>query len=76
MLGGWLSDRTGRRKPFVFGSAALAAIGLAWVGMAGDVTSFLVAVTVSGFGKGLLFVIAACFVLLGAAAIHLVKGVR
>ncbi|NBE93375.1 MFS transporter [Nonomuraea sp. KC401] len=131
LLGGWLSDRTGRRKPFVFGSAALAAIGLAWVGMAGDVTSFLVAVTVSGFGKGLfyaadlalvsevlpdpddsakdmgvfnvantlpqslapfiapfvlaiggggnyplLFVIAACFVLLGAAAIYLVKGVR
>ena len=36
VLAGRLSDRIGRRKPFLFGSAALAALGLAMMAFASD----------------------------------------
>lgn len=51
--GGRWSDRLGRRKPFVFGSAATMAIGLLGVSLAQDFTTFLIMATVVGLGKGL-----------------------
>lgn len=47
-----LSDRIGRRKPFVVAAAVVFAAGLALVTAATSFTGFLVAVTVMGVGQG------------------------
>ncbi|MCM0620876.1 MFS transporter [Nocardioides bruguierae] len=49
---GWLSDRTGRRKPFVLASAVVAALGLGIMATAGTLTVLLVAELVLGMGMG------------------------
>ena len=51
-LGGWLSDRTGRRKIFVLGSALLYSVGLFAVAVAGSFTYFLYAMAIAGVGFG------------------------
>ncbi|MFC7304862.1 MFS transporter [Streptomyces monticola] len=53
LLGGQLSDRSGRRKPFVLGAAAVMALGLFLIAMAQSFTVFLLALVVFGFGEGL-----------------------
>ncbi|GAA1974718.1 MFS transporter [Microbacterium pumilum] len=52
-VSGPLSDRVGRRKPFVFGSAAVVALGflLPWIWP--DFTSWLIMTFVAGFGFGM-----------------------
>jgi MFS family permease len=51
-LAAHVSDRTGRRKPFVLAAAVVFAAGLALVTTAGSFAAFLVAVTVMGVGQG------------------------
>ncbi|WP_168929772.1 MFS transporter [Nocardioides sp. GY 10127] len=49
---GWLSDRTGRRKPFVLISALVAALGLGVMAMAGSFAVLVVAECFLGMGLG------------------------
>jgi MFS family permease len=52
-----LSDRVGRRKPFVIGSAIVFAIGLGLTAVATTYPMFLVAVAVIGIGQGVYFAV-------------------
>jgi MFS family permease len=52
-LGGWISDRTGRRKPFVIGAAVLIGIGLFLLATAPTFAALAVAEIVFGLGNGL-----------------------
>ncbi len=52
LVGGRLSDRTGRRKPFVASAAVVYGIGLFLIAVAGDVDGFLVGMAVGGVGFG------------------------
>ncbi|WDF74373.1 MFS transporter [Novosphingobium sp. KACC 22771] len=47
---GWLSDRMGRRKPFVFVAAVIGAAGLVATGMAQSVIQFLIGSAIAGIG--------------------------
>jgi MFS family permease len=53
VVGGRLSDRTGRRKPFVAGAAAVYGLALFMIAVAGDFDAFLVGMAVAGLGFGL-----------------------
>jgi MFS family permease len=53
VVGGRLSDRTGRRKVFVVGGSFVYGVALFRVAMATDVHGFLVGMAVSGLGFGL-----------------------
>ena len=57
LVGGRLSDRTGRRKPFVLSAALVYACAMALLSVADDFTTFLVAVGLSGLGFGLYFAV-------------------
>ena len=52
-VGGTLSDRFDRRKPFVLGSALLFGIGLWICGLSTDFNGFLIGLAVGGFGEGI-----------------------
>ena len=54
---GRLSDRSGRRKPFVFGSAAVVGVGLTMLALATTLPFFYVAAAVMGLGIGAYFAI-------------------
>lgn len=56
-IGGWLSDRTGRRKPFVGVAALVMAVGLAGISMAQDFTQFLIAAALTSVGQGLYYAV-------------------
>lgn len=53
VVSGPLSDRVGRRKPFVFGSAAVVSLGflLPWIWP--DITSWMIMTFIAGFGFGM-----------------------
>jgi MFS family permease len=53
ILGGRLSDRTGRRKPFVAAAAVVYGVALFMIAVAGDFDAFLVGMAVGGLGFGL-----------------------
>src|ERR1700722_9106714 len=53
LVGGSLGDLYGRRKIFVYGTAIFA-LGSAWCGMAGSVTSLIIARGLQGIGAALL----------------------
>ncbi|MGW8376860.1 MFS transporter [Streptomyces sp. ODS28] len=53
VAGGKLSDLAGRRKPFVFVSASVMAVGLVGIGMAGSFPEFWAMATLVGLGQGL-----------------------
>lgn len=53
LIGGRLSDRTGRRKLFVAAAATVYGVALFLVAIAGDFDDFLVAMAVGGLGFGL-----------------------
>jgi len=53
VVGGRLSDRTGRRKPFVAGAAVVYGLALFTIALAGDFDAFLVGMAVAGLGFGL-----------------------
>jgi MFS family permease len=50
---GWLSDRVGRRKPFVVGASLLFAVAMVVVALAGSVTQFVVGIGIAGLAQGL-----------------------
>lgn len=52
-LGGWLSDRVGRRKPFVIGSGIVVAIAFGIIVLGQSFTATLVAAIVLGLGFGM-----------------------
>ena len=52
VLFGWISDRTGRRKPIVWLSCLLSAAGLAIAIIAPDMTVFLVGILIVGAAQG------------------------
>lgn len=54
---GRLSDRTGRRKPFVFGSAAVVGVGLTMLALTTTLPVFYVAAAVMGVGIGAYFAV-------------------
>ncbi|MFD9134523.1 MFS transporter [Streptomyces bottropensis] len=53
IVGGQLSDRSGRRKPYVLGSSLGMAVGLALVATAQTFGAYLLAMVVFGFAEGL-----------------------
>ncbi|MFF1295970.1 MULTISPECIES: MFS transporter [unclassified Streptomyces] len=53
LLGGQLSDRSGRRKPYVLGSSLIMAVSLAMIATAQSFAMYVAAVVVFGFGEGL-----------------------
>jgi MFS family permease len=53
LVGGRLSDRTGRRKPFVAGASVVYGVALFLVAVADDFDGFVVGMAVSGLGFGL-----------------------
>ncbi|GHJ47236.1 MFS transporter [Catellatospora sp. TT07R-123] len=53
VVSGPLSDRVGRRKPFVFGSAITTAVALLLPWMWQDVTAWTLMMFISGFGFGM-----------------------
>ena len=54
---GRLSDRTGRRKPFVFGAAAVVGVGLTMLALTTTLPVFYVAAAVMGIGIGAYFAV-------------------
>ncbi|NTI78041.1 MFS transporter [Rhizobium rhizogenes] len=57
IVSGYLSDRTGRRKPFVLAAAATYALGIAVIMMAPDLTMFFVGVAISSLGFGVYYAV-------------------
>ncbi len=53
LVGGRVSDRTGRRKAFVAGAATIYGLALFLIAVAGDFNGFLVGMAISGLGFGL-----------------------
>ena len=56
-LSGWLSDRIGRRKPFVIIAAIIGAIGLVTIGMAQTVLQFLIGSAIAGVGMSVYYAV-------------------
>lgn len=57
LVGGFITDWTGRRKPLVFLAATLEAAGFLTIALAPSVPQFLVGVAMAGIGKGLYFAV-------------------
>ncbi len=55
--GGWFSDRSGRRKPFVGCAAVAMAGGLIGIATSHDFTQFLLSVALVSLGQGLYFAV-------------------
>jgi MFS family permease len=53
LIGGWLSDRTGRRKIFVLTASIVFGMGMFVIAIAGDLNGFLVGMAISGLGFGM-----------------------
>ena len=52
-VSGPLSDRVGRRKPFVFGSAAFVSLAFLLPWMWQDITAWMIMTFIAGFGFGM-----------------------
>lgn len=57
LIGGKLSDATGRRKVFVLASALVYGIGLLVVAFSSEMTVFLIAMAITGAGIGIYFAV-------------------
>ncbi len=53
LIGGWLSDRTGRRKVFVGSASVVFGLALFMIALAGNVNGFVIGMAVGGLGFGL-----------------------
>jgi len=56
-ISGWLSDRTGRRKPFVIIAAIIGGVGLVTIGMAQTVLQFLIGSAIAGVGMSVYYAV-------------------
>lgn len=54
-LGGWLSDRVGKRRPFVAVAGLVMVVGLVLLAVAPDITTIVIAQGIIGFGAGSFF---------------------
>ncbi|MBO3662954.1 MFS transporter [Microbacterium stercoris] len=54
-LGGFLSDKVGKRRPFVAVAGLVMVVGLALLAIAPDVTTLIIAQAIIGFGAGSFF---------------------
>ncbi|MCI4591699.1 MFS transporter [Sphingobium sp. BYY-5] len=57
LIGGFITDWTGRRKPLVFLAAVMEGAGFLTIALAPSVPQFLVGVAIAGIGKGLYFAV-------------------
>jgi MFS family permease len=57
IIAGRLSDRTGRRKPFVFAAAAIVGVGLTMLALTTSLPLFFAAAAVMGVGIGAFFAV-------------------
>lgn len=57
LVGGFITDWTGRRKPLVFIAAVMEATGFLVIALASSVPKFLAGVALAGIGKGLYFAV-------------------
>ena len=57
VVSGRISDRTGRRKPFVFAAAAIVGVGLTMLALTQSLPFFFVAAAVMGVGIGAFFAV-------------------
>ncbi|MGX5681839.1 MFS transporter [Schumannella luteola] len=57
LISGRLSDRTGRRKPFVFASAAIVGVGLGMLALTDTLPLFYLSAVVMGIGIGAFFAV-------------------
>jgi MFS family permease len=55
--GGFLSDKVGRRKPFVLVAALIAAVGLLVIGSSTTFSQFLIGAAIMAFGSGLYYAV-------------------
>ncbi len=53
LVGGWLSDRTGRRKVFVCAASFVFGLAMFVIAIAGSFNGFVVGMAIGGFGFGL-----------------------
>lgn len=51
-VAGFMSSRTGKRKPFVFGASILFAIGISIIAIAPSVNTFFIGMAICGLGQG------------------------
>jgi MFS family permease len=63
LIGGKLSDRTGRRKIFVFSASIVYGVALFVIAIASNFNAFLVGMAISGLGFGLYFAVDLALVL-------------
>jgi MFS family permease len=54
---GWLSDKMGRRKPFVAGAVLIMAVGLLLLGTSSTYANYYIGATITGCGEGLYFAV-------------------
>lgn len=54
-IGGWLSDRVGKRRPFVTAAGVIMVAGLVLLALAPNVPTLIVAQAIIGFGAGSFF---------------------
>ncbi len=57
IISGRISDRTGRRKPFVFAAAAIVGVGLTMLALTNSLPFFFLAAAVMGVGIGAFFAV-------------------
>ncbi|CAN5167729.1 MFS transporter [soil metagenome] len=57
IVSGRISDRTGRRKPFVFAAAAIVGVGLTMLALTNSLPFFFLAAAVMGVGIGAFFAV-------------------
>lgn len=57
IIAGRMSDRSGRRKPFVFAAAAIVGVGLAMLAVTSSLPFFLISAAVMGVGIGAFFAV-------------------
>jgi MFS family permease len=63
LVGGKLTDRTGRRKIFVFSASVVYGVALFVIAVASNFNGFLIGMAISGFGFGMYFAVDLALVL-------------
>lgn len=53
ICGGWVSDKVGRRKPFVFFASLIFVVAMVIIAFATTVTHFIIGIAIAGLGQGI-----------------------